>query len=88
MNSGGTNIHSACPLEIAAMADCEKLEKCPFFNDKMAAMPSTAATMKRRYCGADKENCARYQLSSKGIAVPPDLFPNQRDRALEILAGA
>ena len=68
------------------MADCEKLEKCPFFTDKMVAMPSVTTLMKQTYCRGDKKQCARYVVSSAGIPVPPDLFPNHHGRAREILA--
>ena len=68
------------------MADCERLNKCPFFGDKLAFMPKTAATMKQSYCYGDKSGCARYLLASKGISIPPDLFPNDNARALQILS--
>jgi hypothetical protein len=29
--------------------------------------------------------CARYQVNKAGIAVPPDLFPHDRERAQQIL---
>jgi hypothetical protein len=67
------------------MADCEKLLMCPFFTDKMQAMPSVSNLMKETYCHGDKTLCARYQLSMVGIAPPLDLFPNDRDRARELL---
>lgn len=67
------------------MADCEKLVKCPFFGDKMANMPAAAGLLKETYCRGDKTQCARYQVSSAGLAVPPDLFPNDCDRAQQIL---
>jgi hypothetical protein len=67
------------------MADCEKLLMCPFFTDKMKAMPSVTDLMKQTYCHGDKMQCARYQLSVVGIAAPLDLFPNDRDRADKIL---
>jgi len=35
------------------MAKCELLDVCPFFNDKMAGMPSTTAMFKRQYCEGD-----------------------------------
>ncbi len=71
------------------MADCEKLEKCPFFNDHMANKPATAGMMKTRYCHGDRTECARYMVSTaKGPgAVPADLFPNMIERARMILKG-
>lgn len=68
------------------MARCEKTEKCPFFNDRMENMPSTATAMKESFCMADKEGCARYVVSTAGHSVPPDLFPHMAERARSILA--
>ena len=70
------------------MPDCEKLTKCPFFTDKMAQMPATAGMMKRSYCLGNKEECARYQVASRGIAVPLSLYPNQVSEVPTILAAA
>lgn len=72
------------------MKDCELLEKCVFFNDKMANMPSTASVIKLRYCKEDSSGCARF-LVCKMLGrekVPADLFPNQEDRARQIIAAA
>jgi len=68
------------------MALCEKTEKCQFFNDRMENMPAHSAAMKISYCQDDKQACARYQVSTAGRSVPPDLFPHQADRARGILA--
>lgn len=67
------------------MSRCEKLEKCPFFNDKMDKMPSISSLMKQNFCEKNKENCARYMVASTGIAVPADLFPHNLDKAKSIL---
>ena len=50
------------------MADCECLAKCPFFNDKMANMPSMAEMMKNRYC-RDEFTPARGTVSSRRSAA-------------------
>jgi hypothetical protein len=68
------------------MAECEKLETCPFFSGQMTKMPSVADLMRNAYCLGDKTKCARYQLASAGIAVPKDLFPNDTRRARKILS--
>lgn len=70
------------------MAECECLPKCVFFNDKMADMPTMAASMKKRYCLGDNTNCARYMVfKAKGREnVPADLFPNNEARAKAILS--
>ena len=67
------------------MAECEKLHTCPFFSNKMANMPNAANLMKQTYCFGDTMQCARYQVAKAGIEVPPNLFPNDRERAEQIL---
>jgi hypothetical protein len=69
------------------MADCEKLKTCPFFTDQMACLPVSAAALKQSYCRGNKTECARYLVTAEGIPVPKDLFPNERDRVLQILSG-
>ena len=69
------------------MAECECLPQCPFFNDKMADKPAIAGLMKKQYCLDKFENCARYMVF-KALgreAVPANMFPNQKDRAVELL---
>jgi hypothetical protein len=72
------------------MSDCERLSTCPFFNDRMTAMPAIAQWLKLRYCRDQFWNCARNMVGSrKGFAqVPADLFPTQTDRALQLLAAS
>ena len=68
--------------------DCECLPTCIFFNDRMLNMPSTAEIFKHRYCKDDFASCARYMVF-KNLGrerVPPDLFPNQQDRAHDLLS--
>ncbi len=67
--------------------NCQCLAGCPFFNDKMKNMPAMAEHMKKKYCRADWENCARYMVFRvKGKpSVPADLFPAQKARAATIL---
>ncbi len=67
------------------MADCEKLSACPFFADKMQGLPNVTGLMKQTYCHGDKMQCARYKVSVSGLAVPSDLFPNDIERAQQIL---
>jgi hypothetical protein len=76
--------------ETEAMADCVCLPKCLFFNDKMARMPTTAEHMKQRFCLGDPTSCARYKifLALGREQVPPDLYPNNVQRAETILAAA
>lgn len=65
---------------------CEKIEKCPFFNEKLANMPSLTSVLKQRYCLENKEACARYMLVTADIEVPPTVFPQDVDRAKAIIA--
>ncbi len=67
------------------MVECEKLQTCPFFTNKMANMPNAANLMKQTYCLGDRMQCARFQVDKAGIQVPPNLFPNDRERAEQIL---
>ncbi|HEX8924584.1 MAG TPA: hypothetical protein VF786_02270 [Terriglobales bacterium] len=67
------------------MASCEKLEKCPFFAGTMANMPAVSNLLKQTYCLGDKTTCARYLVSTAGKPVPTDLFPNDTERAKEVL---
>lgn len=64
------------------MAPCEMIEKCIFFNDKMANKPGTAEMM-NKYCKGNFAECARYRVckSLGREKVPGDLFPSQMDRA-------
>ncbi len=69
------------------MKECELTAGCIFFNDKMANMPAMASMMKSVYCKSDPDKCARFMVvKGKGREkVPGDLFPNQIDKAREIL---
>ena len=67
---------------------CECLEKCPFFNDKMADMPSMSDLLKDRYCRGEWQSCARYRVF-KAVgrdSVPSDLYPAQADKVDGIIA--
>ncbi len=71
------------------MAECECLPQCPFFHDRMSAMPTMADIFKARYCLGENFHCARHKVfETLGREhVPRDLFPNQLERALEIIEG-
>ena len=72
------------------MAECVLTEKCIFFNEKMANMPGTTASFKRKYCKDDYASCARYEVY-KAVGkekVPKDLFPNQNEKVQNIIASA
>ena len=69
------------------MADCELIEKCIFFNDRMGIMPATAEVYKKMFCRQNNATCARYMIyTALGREnVPPDLFPNEQQRAVTII---
>jgi hypothetical protein len=69
------------------MPACELLSTCSFLNEKMASKPATAALFKIRFCNADYSKCACYKVfKALGRSkVPPDLFPNQTERADKII---
>ncbi len=72
------------------MPECALLPTCLFFNEKMKDMPSLANVMKETYCKGDNSNCARYMvfMALGREKVPSVLFPNQVEKAKEIIAGA
>jgi hypothetical protein len=67
--------------------DCDGLATCPFFNDKMAKIPLAVDLYKRSYCKGDFSGCARYMVKQAfgKEPVPADLYPNEIERAREIL---
>lgn len=69
------------------MPDCPSLIKCPFFHDHMETKPAMAELMKKSYCQGDNSHCARWMVATTvgKEAVPGNLFPNQVDRAKDIL---
>lgn len=72
------------------MKTCELLTTCPFFNDVMIGMPLSSQLLKNRHCRADNTRCARYMVF-KALGrehVPPTLFPDDIERAEEIIRAA
>jgi hypothetical protein len=69
------------------MIDCEVIENCIFFNEKMGNMPFASNMYKSKYCRDDFNSCARYYVRSKlgRDKVPTTLFPNQMEKAIEIV---
>lgn len=69
------------------MADCELIQGCIFFNDKMLNMPATAELLKKKYCKDAYGTCARFMVfkAMGRPSVPQDLFPQQADKAEEII---
>lgn len=64
---------------------CSGIAACSFVKDHLGGMPSVAAMCEERYCLGDYQECARLRLKELGFPVPPDLFPNQHDRAASII---
>jgi len=69
------------------MTDCEFLEKCPFFNDKLTNMPTASDMMKKMYCKWNHTKCARFKIATTmgRSAVPNNMFPSDTLRADELL---
>jgi hypothetical protein len=55
----------------------------------MANMPSTAEVIKIRYCREENSGCARHMIYEAvgREKVPQDLFPNNTERAKQIIDG-
>lgn len=70
------------------MADCELLESCSFFNDKMANKSAAAEIYRNNFCRGHSEDCARYMVAKAfgSENVPADLFPNQMEKALLLMS--
>jgi len=69
--------------------ECEFHNSCPFFNDRMDQMPSTAGVYKKIYCHGNNDNCARYMIA-KSLGrnkIPPTVYPNNRDMARKMISG-
>ena len=70
------------------MAECEFLNGCPFFNDKMKDTEGLGAMYKKKYCLGDNSECARYMVVTelgKGH-VTMNLYPNMVDHARKIIS--
>lgn len=81
----GTFVTAGQPRRVH-VAECEKLLKCPFFNDQLNSMPAVSGLLKQTYCLGEKSQCARYVVSSAGLPVPSDLYPNDVARARKLLS--
>ena len=46
------------------MTNCECLDGCPFFNDKMSDASGLGAIFKKKCCLGDNAQCARYLISN------------------------
>lgn len=70
------------------MPECAFMAKCPFFNNEMGFVSAMADIYKQRYCKTDFARCARFVVrEALGPGTcPTDLFPNQIERARELIA--
>ena len=71
------------------MAECECIQGCPFFNDKMKDTEGLGAMYRKKYCLGDNTDCARHMVFKAlgKSSVPLDLYPNQLEKAQNIIAG-
>jgi len=69
------------------MEQCQLLQGCSFFNDKMSIDSGIGSLYKKKYCLGDFNSCARYKVAKTlgREKVPVDLFPNMFDRAEKII---
>jgi hypothetical protein len=68
----------ACPIK----------DSCTFFNNQMRMMEERKKTIKIRFCLSSYGQCARYKVYEhyKTVQkVSPDLYPNDFERADEII---
>ena len=70
------------------MGECELIETCPFFNDKIKTADINIDELKEKYCKNNSLNCARYMIvQALGREnVPDDLLPDQKTTAYQIIA--
>lgn len=75
------------------LAECECVDACPFFDERMGVTPLMIKLIKAQYCTgsrASNEQCARHMvLQALGARrVPVDLYPAEYLRAQELIEGA
>lgn len=69
------------------MAECELIDACASFYEKLSYMKSTARLMKGAYCQWNYSECARYivyKVHGKE-KVPVDLYPSDLDGANKLV---
>jgi len=67
--------------------NCELLQGCPFYNEKMPMENGIGSIYKKKYCQDNNKLCARYKVASElGVDfVPNNLYPNMHDIAIKII---
>ena len=70
------------------MGDCEFIERCPFFQGKLAEKPVEIEELKIKYCKGNNLNCARYMIAQAAgkEKMPPDLYPDDKVIAYQVIA--
>jgi hypothetical protein len=71
-----------------SMGECEFIDKCPFFNGALKGDEAKIEAMKDKYCRNNNLNCARYMVANSigKEKMPPDLFPDEKERAYQRIA--
>ncbi|MDH5675697.1 MAG: hypothetical protein OEZ06_26470 [Myxococcales bacterium] len=54
--------------------DCPHVDTCEMYS--LLKLAGTLRAWKARYCCADYQRCARYQLNAEGKPVPVNLMPS------------
>lgn len=69
---------------------CECFGNCELFKSTVANLPSTAKAFQDKFCKIDNTACARYIVYQKlgRELVPADLYPNERGKAMTMIAAA
>ncbi|MDA3958210.1 hypothetical protein [Oceanispirochaeta sp.] len=70
------------------MGECEFIEKCLFFNNKLNNKSEKIEEMKVQYCQSNNLNCARYMVANAlgKEMMPEKLFPHEKLRAYLVIA--
>lgn len=70
------------------MAECEFIEKCPFFNGQLAEKPVEIEKLKEDYCRTNNLHCARFVIAMAlgKEKLPPELYPHEKEIAYKLLA--
>ena len=65
------------------VGECEFMEVCPFFNDKLKRQPNKVEELKEKYCRNNNLNCARYMVAHAlgREMMPEELYPHETHRA-------
>jgi len=70
------------------MAECEFINSCPFFNDKLSGKEVDIEKLKNDYCKTNNLHCARYivAITLGKEKVPENLYPHEKVAAYKIIA--